>query len=211
MKVTEKLDHLSSQEKSLSSEHAVVQSVIDYTEQCMEHSTDDEIMCMYDNIQSRIDREMKEYQKEGRSLEPVEEVDIGVEVSRTEDLSQLFQTKSKIIQLPIKFDLKEKAAAEVKKMSELSLITNGESMKQKCAVKLKSLQDGSIIKCNIDLIKGNEYRIRYTLTEDGNKDVVVLDNKGKRIRNLRASSHDIDINIPTGLAVDDADNNYIHR
>ncbi len=34
MKVTEKLDHLSCQRKSLSIEYAVTQSVIDYTEQC---------------------------------------------------------------------------------------------------------------------------------------------------------------------------------
>ncbi len=38
IKVTEKLDHLSVQEKSLSTERAVVQSVIDYTEQCVEQS-----------------------------------------------------------------------------------------------------------------------------------------------------------------------------
>ncbi len=98
VKVTEKLDHLSVQEKSLSTELSVVQSVIEYTEQCVEHSTDDEIMCMHGDIQSRIDRETKEHQKEGRSLAPVEEVDVGVEVSCAEDLHQLFQTKIKIIQ-----------------------------------------------------------------------------------------------------------------
>ena len=91
----------------------MTQSVIDYTEQCVEHSTDDEIMCMHGDIQSRIDREPKEHQKEGRSLAPVEEVDIGVEVSCAEDLHQLIQTKAKIIQLPIKFSLKEKSATEV--------------------------------------------------------------------------------------------------
>ncbi len=100
MTVTEKLNHLSGQEKSLSTERAVVQSVIEYTEQCVEHSTDDEIMCMHGDIQSLIDRETKEHQKEGKSLEPVEEVDIGVEVSCVENLHQLFQTKAKIIQLP---------------------------------------------------------------------------------------------------------------
>ncbi len=128
MKVTEKLDHLSVQEKSLSTERAVIQSVIEYTQQCVEHSTDAEIMCMHGDIQSRIDRETKKHQKEGRSLAPVEEVDVGVEVSCAEDLHQLFQTvgvevscaedlhqlfqtKAKIIQLPVKFNLREKTAA----------------------------------------------------------------------------------------------------
>ncbi len=99
MKVTKKLDHLSVQEKSLSTERAAVQSVIEYTQQCVEHSTDDEIMRMHGDIQSRIDRETKEHQKEGRSLAPVEEVDVGVEVSCAKDLHQLFQTKIKIIKL----------------------------------------------------------------------------------------------------------------
>ena len=94
MKVTEKMDRLSSQKKSLSTERAVVQSVIDYTEQCLEHSTDGEVMSMHGDIQSRIDEEMNE---EGRSLKPVEEVDVGVEVSCAKDLYQLFQTKAKII------------------------------------------------------------------------------------------------------------------
>ena len=58
-KVTQKLEHLSCQEKSLSTACAVVQSVIDYTEQCVEHLTDDEVMRMHAEIQSRIDREVE--------------------------------------------------------------------------------------------------------------------------------------------------------
>ena len=70
----------------------------DYVEQCVEHSADDEIMCMHTEIENLIYRE---YSKEGRSLEPVEEVDIGVEMSCSEDLKQLCQTKARITQLPI--------------------------------------------------------------------------------------------------------------
>ncbi len=145
----------------------------------MEHSTDDEIMCMHGDIQSRIDSEMKEHQKEGRSLAPVEDMDIGVEVSCAEDLHQLLQIKAKIIQLPIKFSLKKKTVAEeVNKKSELSLLThhsNGKSTKGKFAVEcqLKSLRNGSIIKCNVDLIKGNEYRILCTPTVRGRHELTV--------------------------------------
>ncbi len=185
VKVTEKLDHLSVQEKSLSTERAVVLSVIDYTEQCVEHSTDDEIMCMHGDIQSRIDREMKEHQKEGRSLAPVEEVDVGVEVIRTEDLHQLFQTKAKILQLPYEFNMKEKTVAEVDKNSELSLLinlSNGKSTKRKYAVEcqLKSLCNGFVIKCNVDLIKEDEYRILYTPTVRGRHELMVTAN-GKEV------------------------------
>ncbi len=118
----------------------------------MEHSTDDELMCMHGDIQSRIDRETKEHHLEGKSLEPVEEVDIGVEMSCAEDLHQFFQTKSKIIQLPIKFHIR---AAEINKKSdhELSLLinlSNGMYTKRKYDVKCQLLCNGSIIKCDVD-------------------------------------------------------------
>ncbi len=135
---------------------------------------------------------------------------------------------------------------------------------------MKSLCNGSFIKCNVDLIIGNEYRILYTPTVRGqhelmvtangeevagspfpvfvsvhpsklgkparvitgvkallylainsvgeiivteplnNKDVVILDKKGKRTRSVKKSSHDVvDIKNPKGVAVDDADNIYI--
>ncbi len=111
----------------------------------------------------------------------MEEVDIGVEVSCAKDLHQLFQTKAKIIQLPVKFNLREKAAAEVNKKSELSLLTklsNGKSTKGKYAVEceLKSLCNGSIIKCNVDLIKGNQYTILFTPTVRGRHELIVTAN-----------------------------------
>ncbi len=93
---------------------------------------------------------------------------------------QLIQTKAKIIQLPIKFTLRVKTAAENKK-SELSLLihhSNGKSTKGKFAVEcqLKSLHNGSIIKCNVDLIKGNEYRILCTPTVRGRHKLTVTAN-----------------------------------
>ncbi len=177
-KVTQKLENLSGQEKSLSTERAVVQSVIDYTEQCVEHSTDDEIMCMHDDIQSRIDREIKEHNEEGTNLEPMEEVDVGVEVSCADDLQKLFQNKTRLtFDCPIKFKLIEKKAAKVNQESEFSLRTNL-STKGKYAVEcqLKSLSKGSIVKCKVDLIKGNEYRICFTPSVHGHHELPVIAN-----------------------------------
>ena len=45
--VTSKCDNLSSQEEKLSTRHARFHSAIDYTEHCVEHAADDEIMCMH--------------------------------------------------------------------------------------------------------------------------------------------------------------------
>ncbi len=178
-KVTEKLENLSGQEKSLSTERAVVQNVIDYTEKCVEHSTDDEIMCMHDDIQSRIDRKMNKHEKEGTNLEPVEEVDVGVEVCCAEDLQKLFQNKARLtFDYPIKCQLIEKEAIKACYWSEFSLRTNL-STKRKYAVEcqLKSLYNGSIVKCNVDLVKENEYRIPCAPTIHGPHELIVTANE----------------------------------
>ena len=78
VKVSEKLENLSAQRKGVSMSYAVVQSVIDYTEQCVEHSADDEVMSMHTEIHTRIDREIEEQYR--KNLEPVEEADMGEEV-----------------------------------------------------------------------------------------------------------------------------------
>ena len=172
MKVTEKLECLSVQEKSLFTAHAVVQSVIEYTEQSLEHSAEDEVMCMHAELENRIDREIEEHCKEGKNLDPVVEVDIEVEVSCAEDLKELCQTKAKVIQLPIDpakcivsgDGMKSPEIDIMSKFSVKTKLTNGKEMKRKCDITchLKSLVNGSIIKGNVDRIQGNEYRIQYT-------------------------------------------------
>ncbi len=89
LRVAQKLESLADQHKSMSDEYEIVQTFIKDTEKCVKLSTDDEIMCIQDNIQTEIDKEMKEHHEEGRSLEPVEEVDIGVEMNCAEELNQL--------------------------------------------------------------------------------------------------------------------------
>ena len=182
-KVTHKLNRLSVQEKKLSTECAVVQSVIEYAQQCVKHSADDEFMCMHSEIKSRIEREIKERCKEGRSLEPVEEVDIGVEVSCAKELKELSQTKARITQIPIecKVGYQGVKTAEINKLSELSVkikLSDGKNVKQKYGVDcyLKTLANGSTVKCKVDLIQDNEYLIQYTPTVRGRHELVLTVN-----------------------------------
>ena len=184
-KETSKLEHLSGQEKSLSTACAVVQSVIEYTEQCVDHAGDDEILCMHGELLSRIDREIEEQQKEERNLEPVEEADMAVEVSCVEELKQLCQTKAKITQLPIDptqctVTLEGAKIAVVGKISESSFVvsknlSNGRPTNRRCDIEccFKSLANGSTTKCQVNLIKGNEYRIQYTPTVQGRHELTV--------------------------------------
>ena len=179
-KGAQKLDLLSAQEKKLSTSHTVVQSVIEYTEQCLEHSADDEIMCMRVEMQSRIDREIQEQQKEGENLAPVEEADMGVEVSCAEDLKQLCHTKAKLTQLAVVYTMTGEGikSAEVNKISEFSMVaklSNGDQIRRKLPLecRLKSLAKGVITKCQVDFVKGNNYRIQYTPTVRGRHEVVL--------------------------------------
>ena len=100
--VQEKIHRFSVQEKTLSLASAVVQSVVDYTEQCVRHCTDNEVMSMHTEIRSRIECEIDECSKSRRNLGPVQVVDtIGVEVRCAEALQQLCQTQANIVELPI--------------------------------------------------------------------------------------------------------------
>ena len=165
---------ISGQEKSLSTAYASAQSVIEYTEQCLEHSPNDKVVCMRVEMQSRIDREIQEQQKEGENLAPVEEADMGVEVSCAEDLKQLCLTKAKIMQLAIEHAVTGEGvkSAVVSKMSEFRVVTalsNGKPTKQPGIVecRLHSLAKDSTTKCTVDLIQGGESRVQYTPTVRG--------------------------------------------
>ena len=182
-RVQQKVKGLSGQEKSLSTAYASAQSVIEYTEQCLEHSPDDKVVCMRVEMQSRIDREIQEQQK---NLAPVEEVDMGVEVSCAEDLKQLCLTKAKIMQLPIDATKcmitgEGLKSAEVSKMSEFRVVTalsNGKLTKQPSVVecRLHSLVKDSTTKCTVNLIQGGEYCVQYTPTVRGRHEVIVTVN-----------------------------------
>ena len=185
-KIAQKSGGLTGQEKQLSTSCAGTDSVIKFTQHCMEHLTDDEIMCMHVELQSRIDRAIEEQQKAGNSLEPVEEVDVTVDVSFAEELKQLCQTKARITQIPLdpsKCTVVCKGAqnAEVGKSSEVTVLTNlanGKPTKQKCVVEchLKLLVDGSSGKCKVDQVKCHEYRIQYMPTVRGRHELSVTVN-----------------------------------
>ena len=184
-KVEQKCKHLSEQEKGLSIVCAAVESVIDYTEHCVEHSADDEITCMHAEIQSRINRAIEEQQKERKDLEPVEEVDLGVEVNCAEELKQLCQTRAKITRLPIDAAIctvlgEGLKSAEVNKQFQfevLPLLSNGKPPKRSCVVacSLKTLADDTVSQCQVELIEGSKYRTQYTPTVRGCHELIVTE------------------------------------
>ena len=180
--VQEKVDKLSVQVKTLSLASAEVQSVIDYTEGCVRHCTDNEVMSMHTEMRKTIEQKIEEHSKSGRSLEPVEEADMGVEVRCSEALQQLCHTHAIITKLPIdpsKCTVHLEEAAEVGKVSKGTLMTrhsNNKQTKRNCKVscQIKSLHNGVIADCNIDDDGSGIYSIQYTPTVRGRHELTVL-------------------------------------
>ena len=175
-RVQEMIDRLSLQEESMSLACAEVQSVLDHIEQCVGHHTDSEFMGMHAELACEIQRGVEEHDEGVVSLEPVEEVDIGVEVRCAEALQQLCQTKAKLTQLsiaPAKCTVSGEGAkaAVLNTISEASLITTKSNCKVDCH--LKSLSNGSIIKCNVDHTAARNYCIQYTPTVRGRCELTV--------------------------------------
>ena len=181
--VQEKMDRLAVQEKTLSLASAEVQSVVDYTEQCVRHCTDNEVMSTHTEIRRRIERETEEHSKSGRSLEPVEEVDIGVEVRCAEALLQLCQMQANIIQLPIDpakctVTLEDSTKHEVNKTSHATLVTRLFSHKVsrrhcKVSCSLRSLYNNVITECKVGQTGAGQYSIQCTPTVRGRHELTV--------------------------------------
>ena len=180
--VQEKMNRLSVQEKNLSLASAEVQSVVDYTEQCVRHCTDNEVMSMHSEINRRIEREIEEHRKSGMCLEPVEVVDIGVEVRFAEALQQLCLTQANIIQLidpaKCKVTMDNSTKHEVNKTSNATLVTRLSSNKisrRHCKVScsLRSLYNDVITECKVGQTGAGQYSIQCTPTVRGRHELTV--------------------------------------
>ena len=175
-RVQEKMDRLSLQKESLSLACAEVQSVLDHVEQCVSHHADSEFMGMHAELACQIQQGVEEHEEGVVSLEPVEEVDVGVEVRCAEALQQLCQTKAKLTQLsiaPAKCTVSGEGAkaAVLNTISEASLTITKRNCKVDCH--LKFLSNGSIIKCNVDQTGAKNYSIQYTPTVRGRWELTV--------------------------------------
>ena len=181
--VREKVEKLSLQEKNLSLASAEVHSIMDYTEQCVRHCTDNEVMSMHTEIRRQIEREIDERSKSGRSLEPAEEVDIGVEVRCAEALQQLCQTQANIIQPPIDptkctvtFGIDN--VSEVNRLCGATLavrLTNNQQTNRNFEItsQMKSLYNGGIADSNVSSTGSDQYSIKYTPTVRGRHELTV--------------------------------------
>ena len=114
----------------------------------------------------RIEQEMEDHTKSGRSMEPVEETGMGVEVMCAEDLQQLCQTKAIITRLavdPAQCTVRGEGVetAEVHQTTMTTKLANNKTTRRSAEIvsQLKSIYDGSVIKCDVDQSGPGEYCI----------------------------------------------------
>ena len=187
-KVTQKLKRLSVQEKSLTAAQVTVQGVIEFSEQCLQHSTDDDLLHMHGEIQSRLDRTLYEEEKERDCLEPVELADLELALNNSaENVSKLLDN-IKISRQAIDCILSGKGvnyaevynvSAEIHNVSEFQVALNHSippirALLVECD--LKSVKHGVIIKCEVTKSKTSKYNIRFVPTVQGHHELFLTVN-----------------------------------
>ena len=160
---------LSQQENTLSLASANLQSIVDYTERCVSLSTNIKLVSM-DTERKTIQQKIQDHSKSWRSLEPVEEAGMAVEVTHAEALQQLCVTQANINTAvdPAKCSVDLTAPAEVGKPyvgTFTTKLSNGKPNNRKCKVTchIKSLCNGATTDCGIDKDGPGRYSIQYTV------------------------------------------------
>ena len=179
----EKSQKLSQQEKTLSLASEELQGIVDYTERCVSLSTDNELVSMDIELRKIIQQKIQEHSKSERSLEPVEEADMAVDVTCAEALQDLCLTQANITPAvdPAKCIVDLTAPAEVGKPYVGTLTTrlsNGKPNNRKCKVAchIKSLHNRVTTDCAIVKDGSGRYSIQYTPTVCGCHELTVLIN-----------------------------------
>ena len=138
---------------------------------------DNEAMSMHSDIRSSMQGEEDEHSKSGK-IELAEKADMGVEVRCAEALQQLCQTNANITQLALdqaQCTVRGEGVetVEVHQTAEVTLTTKLINSKTEVVVLLKSLYDGSAVKCDVHQSGPGEYHIQYIPTVRGRHELTV--------------------------------------
>ena len=187
-KVQCKVKKLSSEVKTLSLASAEVQSIVDYTEQCVKQGTSNEVMAMHRQVKRQIQLFHELHTNPVQDGQPLVDLDIGVEVKCEEDIQKLCESNTKIIQIPIDptrctVEGDGTRTADINKLAELTLtaqtLTNGKPATCSVSVDcyLKSLFNKFVIKADVEQLQPGKYCISYTAEFRGRHELSVLVNR----------------------------------
>ena len=183
--IKEKVDNLSIQEKCLDLSLGTALSVVEFVERTLANASDEKVVAMQDQVLSRINSEVEKRQKETDNLKPVEEVDIGVEVSLAESLREMCQTKARVFQMEVdpqkctvEGDVRVAEVDNVAKVTARTCLPSGQPTKKvvKVSAELKSLVNGSTTRVVGVPTQPCTYSIEYTPKIRGRHHLVITTN-----------------------------------
>ena len=172
LRVQEKVEKLTVQEKTLSLACAEVQSVISYTKRCLDHCSHSELMSAQVEIRKRINQELQVRVKKESYKKPSCEADVGVEVTFAESLQDMCQCHARItLQIDqARFEVTGEGlrtaqinlVAEVVLAAEMLSTVKPTQRHPTIAGRLKSLHNGLEIPCVVGHLGLGRYTVQYT-------------------------------------------------
>ena len=165
-----KIYRLQQQRKLLSTAKEKLSRIIEYTEQCVENCSDEEIMSMHTDIARLVQQVAKEQHESSRdSLVPVEEADLGIELDCAETLQQLCQTKARIKQLSAVVSFKPPTSVKVNEKFETTVTATLDSINpvSSLSCNLKTVYDDTMVEVCTERRKCGEYTVSFTPTSRG--------------------------------------------
>ena len=177
--VKSKKEKLTDQKSNLKAKISSIQVSLQDNKQ-LTHEPDEKFITTFAEITSRVSLEVEECKKLGEVVEPVEEIDIMVKLNAAEDLEQLCQSKTKIVQLPVNVmmeDVKSEIFSDVSATVDIKttkLSTNKPNTRSlQLTAELRSLHDGSVTECDIKSASSCHYRINFTPKIRGRNEFII--------------------------------------
>ncbi len=179
-----KMDTLLVQEKDLSLAKSEIHSIVDYTEQCMKHSTDNEVMITHKEVSKKIEEKIQNFSDSKSTKEPQVEPDLGIHVECADALQRLCQNRAHLVQLPVNLpesiaDMEYSKKATVYQNCTATFtfgarIANKRAKRTyKLTAHLKSLCSDVLTECVVSITSGDHYSVSYMPTVRGRHRLIV--------------------------------------
>ena len=96
-----KLDRLTVQEKGFDIASGTIYSLVDFVEQNIENSTEEELMIIHMQVLNRVKEEIRKHQCSSADLQPVEEANMMVQVDCEKELKKICQEKTNLLEFSV--------------------------------------------------------------------------------------------------------------
>ena len=184
-KLQQKKANLNVQKKNLSLARAQVHSITEYTSHCVQHCSDNEIMSEHEDIAKIIQQELTDSKAPGKSIMPVEEVDVAVEVQCADALQEFLKMNARLTQVPLDVKFKTRHDFKVHRPNEIQIavtLANGKHLNKDDPIVQNEIKlpDGSVMEGKVKKLEHGKYSIKYTPIRTGeHKFSVVVKNNGR--------------------------------